>query len=155
MKMVSGKVALALGGVDGDARIVADVLVRAGDIVEKRRLAAVGVTDKGDVDGVGADLGVGVVVLNIRRLGDCSVPRRHVHIGTRFALQNRLYLDKVGLGAPQAHLIVHYMVLDRVAQRSLEVYPDLATAHKAHLHNAFAKATVAVHLHNHATLTCM
>ena len=39
----ASEIALALGGVDGDARIVADVLVRAGDIVEKRRLAAVGI----------------------------------------------------------------------------------------------------------------
>ena len=135
----------ALLGADGDAGVVADVLVGAADHVEQGGLAAVGIAEQGHVD----DL-LAVVVSMILRMvdGDDMDVRNGVHVG--FALYGDF--DEVGFGAAQRDLVAHDGVLDGVVERGVEHDVDYAPLDEAHLHDALAEGAMAKYLDDHALL---
>ena len=62
------------------------------------------------------------------------------------------YFYKFGLGAAERHLVVHDLIFDGIAQRSVEQYPDFTPSDETHLKHTFSEGTVAHYLDNRGFL---
>ena len=151
-------------GVHRHAAVVAHMLVSSRGYVEERRFATVGVAHQrhgNHATSVGrhrlhAAFQLQPCLLAFAVIGLEGGQRRgggQAFVVARFSFA--YHLHEFGLLATQRNLIAHDFVFNGVVQRCVEHHLHGFAAHKAHFHNAFAKATVAVHLHNHAALTCM
>ena len=69
-----------------------------------------------------------------------------------FLLTHHLY--EVCLCLAQAHLIVHYLICHRVAQRSVEHHLHCLPLDESHLDDSLAKTAVAHDAHDDARLAC-
>ena len=110
------EVELARDSLDRDAGVVADLLMRAGERVEERRLAGVRVADNGD-------------------------QRRSRRAGTfpQFGqgLLDDLHFDARRLSTPQAKPVAAQIDLDRIAKRSDLNHAELCAFHQTHFLQAF------------------
>ena len=135
-------------GGHGDAAIVAHVFASAGDDVEERRLAAVGVAHEGHVDFVlawcGLCVGRRATVRRVVRVRCLLRAVRQGLVGFVFGQ----HFDHGCLAASEGDLIAHDAVFDGVVQRGIEHRRDLLSAYKAHLYNASAESSVSRHTHN-------
>ena len=163
LEAVASITAIAAFGADGDAAVIADVLVSARNGVEERRLAAVGVSDEGDGDGPAlaredlfdrraAVVGFISVVAGLlcfgiglwRFISGCGQsdpfgPSGQIFVG--FAVGEDL--DHFGLGSSQRDVVSHDPVFDGVFERGVQDHLDALSAHESHLHDAASESSVA------------
>ena len=113
---------MAFLGIHRHAAVVAHVFVTARRQVEKRCLATVGITDKGDPDGTGF---VGIVIL----------------LGTD--------VDKGGFVTPEGDLVTHYLIFDGILERGVKDGVDLLPGNEAHLDEPFPEVALSTYLYDY------
>ena len=78
---------------------------------------------------------------------------RIVLTGKVFRLLHRYNLYLGGLTSPQRNVVVHYLVLNRILQRSAVENLHNLSPNEAHLHYSLAEAPVTKDLHNYPFFT--
>ena len=61
-------------------------------------------------------------------------------------------LNHMGFRSAQAHLIIHYAVFYRVAQRRVQNHVHRTSLDKSHFHHTLSESAVAEYLHDHPGL---
>ena len=138
------------------AAVVTHMLMASRRHVEQRRLSAVRISDKGDLDDLSSLLCQSAHLPLDPVLGSGLQCRQSLaRCMQELSLALTDDLDLRGLLTTERHLISYDLVLYWISQRSIEDNLDLASLDEAHLDDPLTKATVTVNLYDHATLPCL
>ena len=139
----------AFAGIHRYAGIIPHVLVAARRHVEKRSFPAIRIAHQGHADHMVPFLGH-MFQRPVEPLGFRHIRRQSLQV---FVADKRLeglsfahHLDPFRLFAPEGKPITQHFIFDGVLQRGVQDHADLLPANEAHLNQAFAETTVAVHL---------
>ena len=123
-----------------------------GGNVENAGLSAVGVADKGHIDGL-ASLGSNVLCGTLLAFGNAPVVVVVLYLFCGFGFADNLHFCRVA--ASQRHFKIHDSVFDGVLQRGVEDRLNGDSFDESHLYNALAKGSVSRHANHYAFLTCL